>query len=88
VHCIIERVHRVALGVRIASQWCFYSWRLPPPRWLGGKVSVEAHKKIVRRPREVTVRGIVFTPWEPQIVTLVERVIEGTHLVEVLTVPE
>jgi hypothetical protein len=25
-----------------------YSWRLPPPRWLGGLHSVEAREKIVR----------------------------------------
>jgi hypothetical protein len=30
----------VALGGRLASRWAYYSWRLPPPRQLGGKFSV------------------------------------------------
>jgi hypothetical protein len=25
-----------------------YPWRLPPPRWLGGVIFVEARKKLVR----------------------------------------
>ena len=38
-------------------------------------------KKIVLFSREVIVRGIVLTPWEPQRETLVERVIELPSLV-------
>ena len=39
-------------------------------------VSVEARKKLVRRSREVLVRGIVLAPREPRRATLVKRVIE------------
>jgi len=48
----------------------------------------EARKKIVRCSGEVIVRGIVLTPREPQRATLVERVVECPHLVEVLMAPE
>ena len=44
-------------------------------------------KKIVRYSGEVIVRGIVLAPREPRRATLVERVIERPHLVEVLTTP-
>jgi len=33
-------------------------------------------------------RGIVLIPWVPRIATLVEHVIECSHLVEVLTTPK
>ena len=56
-----------------------YSWRLPPPRWLGGCASVEARKEIVRCSGEELVRGIVLAPWGSQRATLVERVIELPH---------
>ena len=39
-------------------------------------VSVEAHKKLVRRFGEVLVRGIVLAPRELRRATLVKRVIE------------
>ena len=39
-------------------------------------VFVEAHKKLVRRSREVLVRGIMLAPREPRRATLVKRVIE------------
>ena len=39
-------------------------------------VSVEACKKLVRRSREVLVRGIMLAPREPRRATLVKRVIE------------
>ena len=65
----------MALGGRLASWW------LVP---LGGchlldvlvVVSVEARKKLVRRSREVLVRGIMLAPREPRRATLVKRVIE------------
>ena len=40
-------------------------------------VSVEARKKLVLCSREVIVRGIVLTPWEPRRATLVERDAKG-----------
>ena len=39
-------------------------------------VSVEAHKKLVRRSREELARGIVLAPRESRRATLVKRVIE------------
>ena len=40
-------------------------------------VSVEARKKLVRRSREVLVRGIVLAPREPRRATLVKRDAKG-----------
>jgi hypothetical protein len=34
--CCFVRLHQVALGVRVVSRCACYSWRLPPPRQLGG----------------------------------------------------
>jgi hypothetical protein len=44
-----------------ASDAC-YSWRLPPPRWLGGVISVEAHKKLVRCSGEELYEGHCARP--------------------------
>jgi hypothetical protein len=70
----------VALGVCVASRCACYSWRLPPPRRLGGLWLVEARKEIVRGSREGFVRGTVLTPRGSRRATLVERVIELPHL--------
>ena len=51
-----------------------YSWRLSPPRRLGGEFS--ARKKIVWCSREGFVRGTMLTPREPRRATLVEHAIE------------
>ena len=53
-----------------------YSWRLP---LLDGLVvvSIEARKKLVRCSRELTVRGVLLAPREPQRATLVERDMKG-----------
>jgi hypothetical protein len=34
--------------IELQASGACYSWRLPPPRWLGGVTSVEAPKKFVR----------------------------------------
>jgi hypothetical protein len=34
-----------------------YSWRLPPPIWLGGVISIEARKKLVQCSREELCEG-------------------------------
>jgi hypothetical protein len=39
-----------------------YSWRLPPPRWLCGVVSIEAYEKIVRCSREELCEGHCARP--------------------------
>jgi hypothetical protein len=45
-----------------SSKWLIcYSWKLPLPRRLGGKESVEARKKIVRGSGFRVVRGIMLT---------------------------
>jgi hypothetical protein len=67
------------VALQVGSACC--SWRLPPPRWLGGDVSVKACEKLVPCSGEGFVRGTVLTPWEPQRATLVERVIELSSLV-------
>jgi hypothetical protein len=54
-----------------------YSWRFPPPRWLGGVISVEAHKKIVRCSREVIVREYCAHLTGSRRTTLIERDTEG-----------
>ena len=43
-----------------ASLAC-YSWRLPPPRRLGARDSIEHFKKIVKLPWKIGVRGLVLT---------------------------
>jgi hypothetical protein len=39
-----------------------YSWRLPSPRRLGGMISVEAHKKLVRCSKEELCEGHCARP--------------------------
>jgi hypothetical protein len=39
-----------------------YSSRLPPPRWHGGMISVEAHKKLVRCSGEELCEGHCARP--------------------------
>jgi hypothetical protein len=34
--------------IELQAGGAYYSWRLPPPRWLGGVISVEASRKLVR----------------------------------------
>ena len=58
-----------------------YSWRLPPPRWLGGGLRRSTQRRLCGAPEKIIVRGIVLTPPEPQRATLVERVIELPTLV-------
>ena len=54
-----------------------YSWKLPPPRWLGGEFSIVKHIiRLCGAPKKSFVRGIVLAPWEPQRATLVKHVIE------------
>jgi hypothetical protein len=79
VHCL-ERFHRVALGVRVASRCACYFWRLQPPDGLVDCGSVEARKDIVCSSGEEFVRGIVLTPRGSRRATLVECVIELPHL--------
>jgi hypothetical protein len=43
--------------IELQADGACYSWRLPPPRWLGGMVSVEARKKLVRCSREELCEG-------------------------------
>jgi hypothetical protein len=51
----------VALGKLQASGLICYSWRLPPPRRLGTRDSIEHFKKIVKLPWNIGVRGLVLT---------------------------
>jgi hypothetical protein len=64
-----------------------YSWRLPPPRWLGGLWLHRSSQEVCARLQRSFVRGIVLTPWGSQRATLVERVIELPHLRCVLVAP-
>ena len=42
-----------------------HSWRLQPPRWLGGKNSIEAHKEIVCvAPKEQLYGVLLLIPTE------------------------
>jgi hypothetical protein len=59
-----------------------YSWRLPPPRRLGGlwlRQSMQEDCAVLRRR---IVRGIVLVPWGSRRATLIERVIELPSLVD------
>jgi hypothetical protein len=56
-----------------------YSRRLPPPRWLGGVISNEACKKLVRCSEEELCEGA--RPMEAVKSNLVKRVIEIPSLV-------
>jgi hypothetical protein len=66
----------VILGGRLASRWTYYSWRLPPPRRLGGGLRRSSQEACAALRRRAFVRGIVLIPREPRRATLVERVIE------------
>jgi hypothetical protein len=57
-----------------------YSWRLPPPRWLGGLRLRRSSQEDYARLRRSFVRGIVHTLRGSRRATLVERVIELPHL--------
>ncbi len=57
-----------------------YSWRLPPPRRLGGLWLRRSSQEDCARLRRSFVRGIVLTPRGSRRATLVERVIELPHL--------
>jgi hypothetical protein len=57
-----------------------YSWRLAPPRWLGGLWLCRSSQEYCARLRRSFVRGIVITPRGSRRATLVERVIELPHL--------
>jgi hypothetical protein len=61
-----------------ASGAC-YSWRLPPPRWLGGLWVRRSLQKDCARLQRSFVRGIVLTPRGSRKATLVEHVIELPH---------
>ena len=71
MRCIKELII-VALGNHQVSGLICYSWRLPPPRWLGALDSIEHFKKIVKLPWKIGVRGIVLTSPERGRATLVE----------------
>jgi hypothetical protein len=57
-----------------------YSRRLPPPRWLGGLWLRRSSQEDCARLRRSFMRGIVLTPQGSRKATLVERVIELSHL--------
>jgi hypothetical protein len=65
-----------------------YSWRLPPPRWLGSVISVEACKKIVRCSGEVIVRGVLCSPRGTAKKTLVEQDTKGDKCTDQVKVLE
>jgi hypothetical protein len=44
----VQRVDLCGTKEHQASGLICYSWRLPPPRWLGARDSVEHFKKIVK----------------------------------------
>ena len=78
----------MALGVRVASRWACYSWRLPPPRWIGGNGLLGSTRGDCAVLRRRICEGYVLTPRGSQRATLVERVIELPHLCVVsLAVP-
>jgi hypothetical protein len=54
-----------------------YSWRLPPPRQLGGVICVEARKKLMWYSGEEICEGHSARPREPRRATLVERDMKG-----------
>jgi hypothetical protein len=56
-----------------------YSWRFPPPRWLGGLWLHRSSQEDCVRLRRSFVRGIMLTPRGSRRETLVERVIELSH---------
>ena len=58
-----------------------YSWRLPPPRRLGGGLCRSSQEAYAVLRKRAFVRGIVLAPREPRRATLVERVIELPSLV-------
>jgi hypothetical protein len=57
-----------------------YSWRLPPPRRLGGMWLCRSSQEDCARLLRSFMRGIVLIPWVSRKATLVERVIELPHL--------
>jgi hypothetical protein len=59
VYCINVLI-LVALGNHQASGLICYSWRLPPPRRLGARDSIEHFKKIVKFHWKIGVRGLVL----------------------------
>jgi hypothetical protein len=63
--------------IKLQAGGACYSWRLPPPRRLGGVISVEACKKLVQCSREVICERHCAHPREPRRATLVERDVKG-----------
>jgi hypothetical protein len=57
-----------------------YSYRLPPPRRLGGLWLRRSSQEDCARLRRSFVREIVLTPWGSRRATLVDRVIELPYL--------
>jgi hypothetical protein len=58
----------------------YYSWRLSPPRQLGGLQLCRSSQEDCVRLQKSFVWGIVLTPRGSRRATLVERVIEQPHL--------
>jgi hypothetical protein len=56
----------------IGCGFCYYSWWLPPPRWLGATEEHWHELVIVRGHLPMIVRGLVPSPAESRKVTLVD----------------